>query len=613
MVRLRPNEVVDDRVLLARAQAEIVHLKQLLRQALDNTLNVPGDMPRWGSGEWNASEAGPHTKSAEACLKASEDSVTVEDRSSKGSGEVTTEKLGEKAADITSTMAEERERSALIAENERLREDNECLKADVQRLLYAQQQKRHRRKRGIIEGPPPSPMGSSARYAYAADTARRNRLASRSSGSLRSFNVRSPSISTQTRSKNPAFQRRKFEDEVENISVGSGELEFADLSAEQVEDILGKEGELEEDMQNSTQLEHFRAKLKQLDKRDSNHARWESKKKGAEMESLQDHQRLEDLMFDAQSEQMETLREQRGCLAAARKERLALEAELEALSSASATVVQAQSESTRLVSEYPENDQVIVTNGSMDSEDQGNHDPIEPINSPHTSETATPDPPGDRHSADAERCQTASPSKLSRSIPWSVTSVRGFSPKRQMGWTTPPRRSPIRRRPRTNTGGEDIARPRLNRKAKHLRSPLRDRLKHDKIVSRTWNRPDWRRRAKSPALLDSDDDGIAGLEMRVSAGTRGSKTDCSTLKATDSARISLPMPSQGKNMRERSSGSTSLDIEIEDGVQSHLAGHTPTRSRPAKERLAYGMADLGLRITVSHRYPCITCCRGGGG
>lgn len=236
MVRLRANEVVDDRVLLARAQAEIKRLKRRLREALEGTLlgaaaehndddGDNADETNTGSCHHHEGGTGPDNArvvssmikvgSAYSCAGGPgeggkedergglEDSITTTAGTTTGEqdhcastsvGKEETGGIPAAAGTITTATTDvqavqKRQAAKLIAENERLREDNDRLRADIQRLILRsnkQRLKRQRRQqRGVgrpgnntPHGPLPSPIDWSARYAVAAAEARRRRPAS---------------------------------------------------------------------------------------------------------------------------------------------------------------------------------------------------------------------------------------------------------------------------------------------------------------------------------------------------------------------------------------------------------------------------------------------------
>lgn len=346
MVRLRANEVVDESVLLARAQAEIVRLKKLLRQALDNTLTVGGvcglhEEP--GTRDWSSENPKPDINVVDMKEVNDEEHVTP-------TNSLSGETDAKETAQITTTMvaAQKHQAAKLMAENERLREENDRLKADVQRFSQNNQRSKRRRRGGRevtamgSEGLPFPPVDWSARYAEAASDTRRRRSAGSlsfvndSASSLRARSA-SPLAKVSIQASLSTFKRRSFDD---GRDGGEGDPVENSLSAEEVRVVIGDEETMilspgnQEEAEEVTQLEMFRCELEggvggtgkpskvventnllAIDKTETN-------------KFLHDSQRLEDLMFEAQSRERQRLREERDRFAIAKRERLMLEAQL---------------------------------------------------------------------------------------------------------------------------------------------------------------------------------------------------------------------------------------------------------------------------------------------
>lgn len=443
MVRLRANEVVDDRVLLARAQAEIKRLKRRLREALEGTLlgvaedhDGGGNADEENSGGCHQTEGGrcsdditklsKKTKigALDRCIGESggegtqgreggAENAEVATAGTNSGGQpycLSTEEGEEKAARISAAAAnpalertQKRQATKLIAENERLREDNDSLRADVQRLVLQSNKQRLRRQRqqqrsigrsgNIPTGPPSAPIDWSTRYTDAAADARRrrpesshhanshsrvNRSASSSRVMMMARKRRSSPTTAPARVPNlPKFCRRQFgvDGDVGEGVESEGEPTEDGLSVEEVQAIIGGSDEVEatkmmlaptgnpeeggEEAVAAIQLEMFRRELQEGVVSGSSVQRGGG---GGEEEAgaapansgivagrnggvasgnpdeetdievfLDKSQRLEDLMFEAQGRERRRLREERGHLASARKQRLELEAQLAAL------------------------------------------------------------------------------------------------------------------------------------------------------------------------------------------------------------------------------------------------------------------------------------------
>ena len=388
MVRLRANEVVDDRVLLARAEAEIIRLKNLLRELLDSTIgpddndeslkNPANKGPSW-TNRIRAKSAPADTKGGAVgdnlgvARLPNESLHSLEDKSS----EVVPRGLksprdtgGDAAAPVSTAaataataaiIAHRRHAAKLMAENERLRENNNRLRADIQGLLQSNRKLKRRRqvqRSGIAvgrHGPPFSPtVDWSARYAYAAANARRRRPASTSSPlrartlPLRARSV-SPGAPSSVRKSLPVFRRRMFGgqgDEGEGAPVEDA------LSPDEVRAILGDEAAAvavpttprnQEEAEEVTQLDMFRCELEKQAStgEEATGYREAQARSGAVVDStggadnahtgallVRESQRLEDLMFEAQGRERRRLRDERERFTSARTERLALETQL---------------------------------------------------------------------------------------------------------------------------------------------------------------------------------------------------------------------------------------------------------------------------------------------
>lgn len=307
MVRLRANEVVDDRVLLARAQAEIKRLKRRLREALEGTLlgvaedhhdgrdadevSSDGHQPEVGGGsdgtrntsigalagctgkpggkgtqgrEGGAGNAGINTAGTNSggqprCVSA-------------GEGEEKTAHVSAAAASAAAAVeiTRKRQTAKLIAENERLREDNDRLRADVERLVLQSKKQRLRRQRrqqrsigragGIPTGASSAPFEWATRYA--ADARRRTPESShvansharvnRSASSSRVVTIArkrrvSPTTAPARVPSLPKFRRRQFgtDGDVAEGAESGGEPVEDGLSAEEVRAIIGGNVEAE--------------------------------------------------------------------------------------------------------------------------------------------------------------------------------------------------------------------------------------------------------------------------------------------------------------------------------------------------------------------------------
>lgn len=205
MVRLRANEVVDDRILLARARAEIKRLKRRLREALEGTLlgtaaeddDNDGHCPnessrichnrnRKGTPEETKSFSGnidhvspggtgggpargvkdegdeEHSRmistvannaaaqhSCSSTVAGSEESlrVSASPPPPSSSSSAATADTTVAAAAAAATAVQKRKAAKLIAENESLREDNARLREDVKRLTLQSNKQRLKRQR----------------------------------------------------------------------------------------------------------------------------------------------------------------------------------------------------------------------------------------------------------------------------------------------------------------------------------------------------------------------------------------------------------------------------------------------------------------------------------
>ncbi len=441
MVRLRANEVVDDRVLLARAQAEIKRLKRRLREALEGTLlgaaesdddpheNGAGGCPRHkgggGSEETTYASKKIKVEPPNSCIRSrsgegakyvevdTEDSTTAaagtnsaeeHHRGSTDEGKEETAPISAAATTasvVASKAAHKRQAAKLIAENERLREDNDRLRADVQRLVLLSNKQRLRRQRRqqrsvgrsgkVPVGPSSSPIDWSARYADAAAEARRRRpgpslrpssnqslnqgASSSSSSRVTAMGKKrsaSPSPASPMAATVPArvlslpkFCRRQF-------GVDGGDAKGAGGEGEPVEEQLSEaevralieiipdvdatiSPENQEAKKEATQLAMFRREIEEGVEcespikrgggsggggiraltddggavRTNDGATDGNPDKETDIELFLDQsQRLEDMMFEAQDRERRRLRDERYHLASVRKQRLALEEQL---------------------------------------------------------------------------------------------------------------------------------------------------------------------------------------------------------------------------------------------------------------------------------------------
>lgn len=382
MVRLRPNEVVDDRVLLARAQAEIVRLKQLLRQALDNTLRADaGPKESVEAAEKISLGVGSDLHSAVKTITSTrapqniDDSLETAPEKTAGPGD-SPDAVGSGNAAALTAASQRRQVARLIADSEHLREENERLKTEVQRLVDCEHQRQKQKKRHYRRGRSssfgsrslaagrlsfsPSPVDWGVRYADAAEAARRRRrpgsssrssiLGANSRGASSRARSASPSV-TATRASIPRFRRHAFQEEEGEVTLPERAM---DLSTEKLREILGEEGDGEgsemsgviqrkedpNEVKAVRELERFRSELDRLASADRSEQRRTGEamasarhvnEKDIVVQEAEESQRLEDVMFEAQGRERQRVREERARLSAARAERLALEAQLASL------------------------------------------------------------------------------------------------------------------------------------------------------------------------------------------------------------------------------------------------------------------------------------------
>lgn len=316
MVRLQANEMVDDRVLLARANAEIVRLKTRLREALysaigsdDGNDSLERQGPSWTNGRRVGSapagakgEAAGDKLEMEGSLshesnllqKPEGTSIHTLPRSpvpprvtggEKSAAPVATENVAATTAAAAVAAAQRRHTAKLIAENERLRESNDRLKSEVQGLLQSNRKLKRRRQGDRLlatvgrGGRPFSPpVNWSARYAYGAANVRRRRPAS-SNSSLRgrrtlpprarsvSPGAASSAVAEAARRNLPIFRRRSFDGE--GSEEGEGAPVEDALSPGEIQAMVGDEAGVsvpttprnQEEAEEVTQLEMFRREL----------------------------------------------------------------------------------------------------------------------------------------------------------------------------------------------------------------------------------------------------------------------------------------------------------------------------------------------------------------
>lgn len=327
MVRIRPNEVVDDRVLLGRARAEITRLKQLLRQALGNALQPeePGSTP-------NVLNSRGHLHS-------------MPSRDIDGIGRVGTETGQEVAfmgcpngdARIVKPAIQNRHVAKLIAENERLRDDNTCLLEKVQRLMQTKQKMKRRRRGGRSITPvrriappiPAAPIDLTASHANAASQATRQRP---SSSRERCPSPRQSLSSARSLTLKPFIWREFGPGDNDNVEgkpiedeVSEGEMKGL------IDDNLTTPSTGNREEEEMAQLEALRCSLQAADCRNETEGHGVASRRAAsaDMEKIVgESQRMEDLLFEAQGRERRRLREERERLSSSRAERLALEAQL---------------------------------------------------------------------------------------------------------------------------------------------------------------------------------------------------------------------------------------------------------------------------------------------
>lgn len=270
-------------------------------------------------------------------------------------------------------ITQKRQTAKLIAENERLREDNDRLRVDVQRLVLQSNKQRLRRQRrqqrsvgrsgNILTGS--SPIDWSTRYADAAADARRRRpepshlvnspsRMNRSASSSRVITVprkrrASPTTAPARVPNLPRFRRRHFGADGDGGEGPESEGEPVEdkLSAEEVQAILGETvetkatetmlalpgntGEGDEEAAAAEQLELFRRDIREGAVRgfpQPGGGRGNQDEETDIEAFLAKSQRMEDLMFEAEGRERRRLRQERVRLAAAREQRLELEAQL---------------------------------------------------------------------------------------------------------------------------------------------------------------------------------------------------------------------------------------------------------------------------------------------
>lgn len=659
MVRLRPNEVVDDRVLLSRAQAEIVRLKQLLRQALDNTLRADHSIPQEEAESMgyvskcdrnpNGGEKG-RSKGIEPLDSASVLSSLT------GARAATTVKLAMESefrpttggTNSAVTTEGKWQMAKLMAENERLREDNERLTADFQRLSREQiKTKHHGRGRAVAIGgkPPTSSVDWSARHADAADQTKQGRLGShsplaprRASGS-RSASVVTSSVPASTLL---SFRRREFDDDDKGTDCGDCGHKEAHLgfSNEQLRDILGEDGvsrgkgDDQEEAEAATELDLFRSEMNRVGRGNlSVAAQTEVEDDGGNVDAgvqIQEFQRLEDMMFQAQGRERRRVREERKRLASARTERLALEAELAALTSSSAAERPAISKNIvprTPISAAPadeastfgrnsrvgpgdrraliNNESWVETSGGTDENRRDSGSILQDITSSFTvasSGNANELKLGDRH-GDHESL----PERSRRKEP--VTEVPEL---RQTGWTTPSRQSPSRRRPATSIGGlTGSVRSRRKRTGSESPSPVM-RVGNSSVDTSPAkkgrkNGRGWQHQQRSPVPVSVSSSTVAAAVVAASSTFKTSNAKLRLLQKTYPMASPPPALTTSRQNRGARDGGTESAGEVHlERSGNRYKGNEEEKSTGLETRrpgLAYSVADMGLRLTVSHWPP----------
>lgn len=319
MVRIRPNEVVDDRVLLGRARAEITRLKQLLRRVLDNALqpDEPGSTP-------TALDSRGHSRDIGRVGGETGEKIAL---SGCPNGD----------ARNVEQAAQNHQVAKLIAENERLRDDNTCLLAKVQRLDKIKQKMKRRRRVGRSITPvrriappiPVTPIDLSVRYANAASQPRRQRPSSSRERSQSPRQSISPAMSPTLK----PFIRREFATP-DNANVEGKPIED-EVSEEEIKDLIddnlttNSTGNREEE--EMAQIEALRCSLQAADRRNETEGNGVASERAASPDIgriVGESQRMEDLLFEAQGRERRRILEERERLTSSRAERLALEAQL---------------------------------------------------------------------------------------------------------------------------------------------------------------------------------------------------------------------------------------------------------------------------------------------
>lgn len=317
MVRIRPNEVVDDRVLLGRARAEITRLKQLLRQVLDNALQ---------------SDKSGSTPTALYSRGHSRDIGRVEEETGE---EIALTGCSDGDARTVKQAAQNRQVAKLIADNERLRDDNNCLLAKIQRLEKIKQTMKRRRRgarsitpmRRIAPPIPATPVDSNARYTNAASQQRRQRPSSSRERCQSPRQSLSPASSPTLK----PFIRREFatdgniEGKPIEDDVSEGEIKGL------IDDNLTTTSTGNREEEEMAQIEALRCSLLASEGRNGIEGNGVTSQRAASPqigEIVGESQRMEDLLFEAQGRERRRIHEERERLNSSRTERLALEAQL---------------------------------------------------------------------------------------------------------------------------------------------------------------------------------------------------------------------------------------------------------------------------------------------
>ena len=602
MVRVRPNEVMDDRVQLVRAQAEIARLKKLLRQALGNALKSD-DLVQSPA----ASDTGvpPHAKvsqGADGAVKGAGsggetmEAVVGSPRETKIAVSADTTGYPNDRARSANPTTQTRQIVTLIAENERLREDNSRLSADVQRLTQTRTKQRRRGGRSVtpvrrVAPPLPiAPLDWGTKYAKTTAQGRR-RKSSSSHG-------RSSSPGHLSFPEEPALPASKTRGSEKGGDEKEGDPAGDDISAGEVHGMIDDDYTTassggRDEAESVTRLGVFRSSLKAANHRSEGELNGGTWRRGTEDDIqtfVEESQRLEKLMLEAYKRERQLLREERARLTSSRTERIALEAQL--------------TELTHGVARAPDGKNMLeIANVGVQATDGTptraactehvctDHEPISPIGdlqTMHANAAGLGVEEGSRDEARAcwvDQTSTAptiavekatSPPDLERGD----YSVSGGAAERdpepentvpaselpryhhQRNWTPPARFCKTRssQRPATSVGAAGRARLRRPRRLSS-RSPTKHR---------------------APILPMATTQ--QGEKYRLKA-TRLSSASTAKLKAL---QASYPSPSPGDKRL--------LPRETE---RCFVNGDTKNKDSTIKSKLAFSAADLGLRLKVT--------------